>query len=155
MASWSTLVQVMTCCRMAPNHYLKQCWSIISEVLWHQLRAILHDLIKNWYILDMSLKIINLRLQPWSYFINRPWNKIHALYIHGLAQDCSNSLKIINLRLQLWSYFINRPWNKIHALYIDGLAQDCSNSNANALELLQSCTKPSISYCSFRVISLA
>ena len=29
---------------------------------------------------------------------------------------------------------------------IDGLAQDCSNSIANALELLQSCTKPSIFY---------
>ena len=28
--------------------------------------------------------------------------------------------------------------------YIDGLAQDCCNSIANALELLQSCTKPSI-----------
>ena len=26
----------------------------------------------------------------------------------------------------------------------DGLKQDCSNSIANALELLQSCTKPSI-----------
>ena len=31
-------------------------------------------------------------------------------------------------------------WN----LQIDGLVQDCSNSIANALELLQSCTKPSI-----------
>ena len=29
--------------------------------------------------------------------------------------------------------------------YIDGLVQDCSNSIANALELLQSCTKPTIS----------
>ena len=28
--------------------------------------------------------------------------------------------------------------------YIDGLVQDCSNSIANALELLQSCTNPSI-----------
>ena len=28
--------------------------------------------------------------------------------------------------------------------YIHGWAQDCSNSIANALELLQSCTKPSI-----------
>ena len=27
---------------------------------------------------------------------------------------------------------------------IDGLAQDCSNFIANALELVQSCTKPSI-----------
>ena len=30
--------------------------------------------------------------------------------------------------------------------HIDGLAQDCSNSIANALELLQFCAKPSISY---------
>ena len=29
-------------------------------------------------------------------------------------------------------------------IYIDGLVQDCGNSIANALELLQSCTKPSI-----------
>ena len=28
--------------------------------------------------------------------------------------------------------------------YIDGLVQDCSNSSALALELLQSCTKPSM-----------
>ena len=27
---------------------------------------------------------------------------------------------------------------------IDGLVQDCSNSIANALELLQPCTKPSM-----------
>ena len=29
---------------------------------------------------------------------------------------------------------------------IDGLVEDCSNSSASALELLQSCTKPSICY---------
>ena len=28
--------------------------------------------------------------------------------------------------------------------FIDGLVQDCSNSSALAMELLQSCTKPSI-----------
>ena len=28
--------------------------------------------------------------------------------------------------------------------HIYGLVQDCSNSSANALELLQSCTKPSL-----------
>ena len=32
--------------------------------------------------------------------------------------------------------------------YIDGVVQDCSSSTANALELLQSCTKPSIFTCS-------
>ena len=31
--------------------------------------------------------------------------------------------------------------------YIDGLVQDCSISNANALEILQYCTKPSIYSC--------
>ena len=34
--------------------------------------------------------------------------------------------------------------------YLIGLVQDCSNSIANALELLQSCTKPSI--CSMSAI---
>ena len=32
-------------------------------------------------------------------------------------------------------------------LYIDGLVQDCSNSSALAMELLQSCAKPSIYAC--------
>ena len=31
--------------------------------------------------------------------------------------------------------------------YVDGLAQDCSDSSAIAMELLQSCTKPSMSSC--------
>ena len=38
-------------------------------------------------------------------------------------------------------------------LYFDGLVQDCCNSIANAMELLQSCTKPSI--CMFPEISSA
>ena len=32
----------------------------------------------------------------------------------------------------------------VYLVYIDGLAQDCSISIANALEMLQSCNKPSI-----------
>ena len=38
-----------------------------------------------------------------------------------------------------FSYAKTQIWN-----YIDGSVQDFSNSIANALELLQSCTKPSI-----------
>ena len=38
---------------------------------------------------------------------------------------------------------VNVIWS-MESKYIDGLVQDCSNSFANALELLQSCTKPSI-----------
>ena len=39
--------------------------------------------------------------------------------------------------------------------YIDGLVQDCSNSSALAMELLQSCTKPSISDSSWLLWSFS
>ena len=56
------------------------------------------------------------------------------------------------IRYSLWCRFV---WNDISSFkeflkwksddaYLDGLVQDCSNSIANALDLLQSCTKPSI-----------
>ena len=32
--SWSSLVQVMTCCLTAPSHYLNQYWRYITETLW-------------------------------------------------------------------------------------------------------------------------
>ena len=38
------------------------------------------------------------------------------------------------------------PYHNMAYHYVDGLVQDCSNSSANALELLQSCTKPSMWY---------
>ena len=37
---------------------------------------------------------------------------------------------------------LNDIWFDIGILYIDDSAQDCSKSIANALGLLQSCTKP-------------
>ena len=40
----------------------------------------------------------------------------------------------------------------IQAHHIDGLVQDCSNSSALAMELLQSCTKPSIYSIVYRKI---
>ena len=33
--SESILAQVMACCLTAPNHYLNQCWLIVSMVQWH------------------------------------------------------------------------------------------------------------------------
>ena len=39
--SWSTLVQVMSCCLTTPSHYLNQCWLIISKVLWHSSMGII------------------------------------------------------------------------------------------------------------------
>ena len=51
---------------------------------------------------------------------------------------------------ELNSYMCVELWNADEKLWntdIDGLVQDCSNSTANALELLQSCNKPSICIC--------
>ena len=59
-------------------------------------------------------------------------------HIDGLVQDCSNSIVYILMTSCKAAVTL--------LLYIDGLVQDCSNSIANALELLQSCTKPSIWY---------
>ena len=35
----------------------------------------------------------------------------------------------------------------LYIYHIESLVQDCSNSSALAMELLQSCTKPSIYHC--------
>ena len=59
---WLTLAEVMAYCLMAPSHYLRQCWQIISVRSSHiPLRAILQEMLKI-FILDMSLKIIYLYL---------------------------------------------------------------------------------------------
>ena len=63
--------------------------------------------------------------------------------------------KTINIGLQIIWIFDNfqvfvlrercpRPFSMFRGHYFDGLVQNCSNSIANALELPQSCTKPSI-----------
>ena len=47
----------------------------------------------------------------------------------------------------LWAHMISSVTKFIYLswdYYIHGLVQDSSNSIANALELMQSCTKPSI-----------
>ena len=43
-----------------------------------------------------------------------------------------------------FKYLVVSSSQNIDDEYIDGLAQDCSNSSASAMELLQSCTEPSI-----------
>ena len=49
---------------------------------------------------------------------------------------CTMIISLLEIAFWTWNY----SWIK----HINGLVQDCSNSIANALELLQSCSKPSI-----------
>ena len=60
--SWSTLIQVMACCLMAPSHYLRQCWLIISKVLWHSSEDII---IRSWYA---ALLAISGMVYDWFYY---------------------------------------------------------------------------------------
>ena len=63
--SGSTLAEVMAHFLMALSHYLNQCSLIISEVLRHSTECyrVSQEILKI-SILDMNLKINNLRLQP-------------------------------------------------------------------------------------------
>ena len=55
---------------------------------------------------------------------------------------CSIQITLLTCwREDLWPFYQEKTIVKWH---IDGLVQDCGNSIAKALELLQSCTKPSI-----------
>ena len=57
-------------------------------------------------------------------------NRAIAVYYEGRGTSCSITVLVID--------------TKCRCSYIGGLVQDCSISIANALEILQSCTKPSI-----------
>ena len=61
------------------------------------------------------------------------------IHFHGIPEIIfvikqTADVKVINNQCHNWAHCIN---------YIFGLAQDCNNSSANALELLQTCAKPS------------
>ena len=59
-----------------------------------------------------------------------------------LARLCMRTAFILVVSAVLW-------WKEIVEFlkpYFDGLVQDCSISIANALEILQPCTKPSVSW---------
>ena len=63
--SWSTLVQVIACCLMAPSHYLNQCGLIISEVSWHSHFAVNPQDMCPWYDL---IKVFHDDVIKWKHF---------------------------------------------------------------------------------------
>ena len=67
-----------------------------------------------------------------------------VLYIQTLHYDKRNKIIIITC-IKLYNYVA--PWYQVEVIdqaCICGLVQDCSISNALAMEIMQSCTKPSI-----------
>ena len=68
------------------------------------------------------------------------------MYNHNKAQQSKNRVHISwdILYCGFVSVCVTESSEKQN--HVDGFVQDCSNSIANALEILQSCTKPSIWY---------
>ena len=158
-----------------PSHYLIQCWLIIisSHQVYYDLEpsGIYHmNLITKTF--SQAKCIWKCCLQNSSHFLQTStcswWISINGktkvktkwddLYISEAA-----SLMTSPHGKALFAMWYSRHWrgqwtlyfNSFYPefisgnveLYFDGLVQDCRISSANALEILQTCTKPSI--CTF------
>ena len=103
-----------------PSHYLNQCWNIVN---WTPGNKLQWNLNRNLYIFIQENTYENGVYEMVSILSQPQWvNICHFFILHTTTEES----------------------------YIVGLEQDCSNSIANALELLQSCTKPSIGISSLR-----
>ena len=137
----STLVQVMAWCRQATSHYLNQCW-------------------------PRSLSLYSVTRPQWVNFIQR--SAPGSISKSCGWKSCQDTWPTCNANLgtsDVWAFYMMKSedyvgvFRKIYqwfyvkgerfqwvnnAVHIDDLVQDCSNSSALAMELLQSCTAPSI-----------
>ena len=141
-----SLIHVMAHClfgtKPSPQPIIWQiaCWPMKNGIHWHQIQRTTDFFHENackngfenccpfWIALNV------LYLIKWS--LNQHW--VGLLLITGSivgksASECSKEL-------------VDTGWRKDikMEIYIDALVQECSNCIANALELFQSCTKPSI-----------
>ena len=95
----------MSCCLMAPSHYLNQCWLLIIEVLWHppdsnfKVRA--QAIIQYRYInfktattsprgqwVDLCCPTHNLILENWILHLESPFKVINYSYFKSQCLDC-------------------------------------------------------------------
>ena len=106
---------------------------------WHFKRFSLNENVR--ISIEISLKFV-LKVQ-----INNITELVQIMAWRRAGNKPLSELMMVRLPTHLC---ITRPqWvksqsNSMKYLYMRGLVQDCSNSIANAVELLQSCAKPSI-----------
>ena len=107
----STLDQVMTCCLMAPSHYLNQCWLIISKVLWHSSEG---NFIRYTLVLKVTSWCFTSDRPHWPDYSNQWW-PIPNLYMSpGLNElrniwkrNCNLLFENISLKRQTFSHGLN------------------------------------------------
>ena len=128
-STWSTLVQAITCFLTVP-------WTIVDFTSVRQAHRHSPDVQCHLNCLRYhSVKCVYISLNYFSHISHLGFVCNAGVLAMEVYQVCTNLL--IHLGVVIAQSFMSR-------YYIDGLVQDCSNSIANALELLQSCTKQSI-----------
>ena len=96
----------------------------------------------NWQ--SNSCNVNSAKMYVWQSVIKACSPILHVilLFAYNFSQ-----IRISGDRKSIDNVFSSVSNSNLGKIYINGSVQDCSNSSANALELLQSCAKPSI--CSF------
>ena len=94
------------------------------------------------WIMELILYNCNKFARVYSTF--RPSFCLDCLWVLGCWISFSIVLRFLWNLLDVFLKSISQIGLDITIAYIDGLVQDCCISIANALEILQSCTKPSI-----------
>ena len=108
--SWSTLVLVMACYIMAPNHYMNQCWIIISEVLWYSPEGNFTGNAQDIYYLSFmwvwNWSIQGYRLISWDKWVNSLWPS-NAMWRH---RSGSTLAQVMACCLTAPSHYLNQCW---------------------------------------------
>ena len=127
--SWSTLVQVMACCLMAPSHYLNQCWLIISKVLWHSSEDIIIRSPRGQWV-DILIRLV---LTTWKHIHTCPhfnikavfpgmgipivkisWSWDHLIFIMGIPIPIRWHDQIVIEKI--WKHFLQNLWTCVKFL---------------------------------------
>ena len=99
--------------------------------------------------------------QVWGYNIldhmydgmETSWNDLMVWHGSRISNDIKQNVSLVQnttvYPIIIWAYNMMTSW-KLHTKYINGLDNNCSNSSALAMELMQSCTKLSISSTHWR-----
>ena len=159
LCRWSNDTRVLYMFTIFAMILLEQrcCSSVTYVSNWAEWRDVLKSL---WAVLKRE-RIVYWVLIPKGILrrIRRAclWIGCLAIYQGVAGKGALWCLTLPSHSIQVYMYVIAANVQLFRDMYVfceqhfDGLVQDCSNSFANALELLQSCTKPSI--CSAQVVN--
>ena len=114
-----TLLQVMASCLTAPCHYMNQYWLIITEIKCFSPED---SFTGNVFILDMSLQIINLRLQLYHAGTNESISTVPLQWRHNERNGVLNHRRLHYL-LICW---FRRRAKKTSKLRVPGLCAENS-----------------------------